>query len=88
MLHLLEDGLPADDCAAMLAEGLPPRALVVLDDVHEVEAGTGALRALRAFLRFLPPGRGVVRVSRRRSALGPAGERMGSTGIEPVTPRV
>ena len=70
VLHLLEDGLPADDCAAMLAEGLPPRALVVLDDVHEIEAGTGALRALRAFLRFLPPGRGVVLVSRRVPQLG------------------
>ena len=38
----------------MLAEGLPAGSIVVLDDVHEIEAGASALRALRAFLRFVP----------------------------------
>ena len=70
VLELLEDGLPPDDCAAMLAEGLPSGSITVLDDVHEIEAGSGALRALRAFLRFLPAGRVVVLVSRRLPHLG------------------
>lgn len=70
VLELLEDGLPPDDCAAMLAEGLPAGSIVVLDDVHEIEAGASALRALRAFLRFVPPDRVVVLVSRRVPQLG------------------
>lgn len=70
VLELLEDGLPPEDCAAMLAEGLPSGSMVVLDDVHEIEAGASALRALREFLRFLPPDRVVVLVSRRIPQLG------------------
>lgn len=63
--RFLEDGLAPEDCAALLGEGLPAGATVVLDDLHHVEARAPVLRALRAFLDAATEGALVVLVSRR-----------------------
>ena len=62
---LLADGLPPEDCAALLAEQVGAGWTVVLDDLHHLEPDAPALGALRAFLRSLPPGALAVLVSRR-----------------------
>ncbi len=63
--RFLEDGLAPEDCAALLGEGLPVGATVVIDDLHHVEAQAPVLRALRAFLDAATDGALVVLVSRR-----------------------
>ncbi|MGD9571834.1 MAG: BTAD domain-containing putative transcriptional regulator [Thermoleophilia bacterium] len=63
--HYLEDGLAPGDCAALIGEGLPAGATVVLDDLHHIEARAPVLRALRAFLDAATPGALIVLVSRR-----------------------
>jgi ATP/maltotriose-dependent transcriptional regulator MalT/DNA-binding SARP family transcriptional activator len=62
---LLADGLPPEDCAALLAEQVGAGWTVVLDDLHHLEPDAPALGALRAFLRSLPPTALAVLVSRR-----------------------
>ncbi|WP_217914529.1 AAA family ATPase [Miltoncostaea marina] len=61
----LADGLGAEDCAAILGEGLPPGSAVVVDDLHHVESRAPVLRALRAFLDAAPRDALVVLLSRR-----------------------
>jgi len=64
-LGLLGDGLSPEDCAATLAESLPPGSTLVIDDVHHVEVRAPALRVLRALIDALAPEALLVLVSRR-----------------------
>jgi DNA-binding SARP family transcriptional activator len=61
----LADALSPQDCAAMLAEAIDPGWTVVIDDLHHLERGASALRALSAFLRYLTPGSLAILISRR-----------------------
>jgi ATP/maltotriose-dependent transcriptional regulator MalT/DNA-binding SARP family transcriptional activator len=61
----LADALSPQDCAAMLAEAIDPGWTVVIDDLHHLERGASALRALGAFLRYLTPGSLAILISRR-----------------------
>ncbi len=70
VLALLEDGLAPGECGAMLGERLPPRSVVVIDDVHHLAEAEPVLHALRSFLRYLGPGRSVILLARTRPALG------------------
>ncbi len=61
----LSDGLPPTDCASLLAEGLPPGSVLVLDDVHAVEIRAPAIRILHRLVDDLAVGSTLVVISRR-----------------------
>jgi ATP/maltotriose-dependent transcriptional regulator MalT len=67
--ELLADGLPADDCAALLAERMGQGWTIVVDDLHHLEPDAQALGPLRRFVRGLPAGALAVLVSRRIPSL-------------------
>ncbi len=62
---MLEHGVAPADCAALMAERLPPGAALVIDDVHLVESRPPALAVLRALVDAVAPEALVVLVSRR-----------------------
>ncbi|HTI32314.1 MAG TPA: hypothetical protein VL422_01480, partial [Miltoncostaea sp.] len=62
---MLDGGVPASDCAALMAERLPPGATLVVDDVHLVEDRPPALAVLRALIDAVAPAAMLVLVSRR-----------------------
>jgi DNA-binding SARP family transcriptional activator len=62
---MLARGASPADCAAMLAERLPPGTTLVLDDLHVVAARPPVLAVLRAAVEALPEGVLLVLVSRR-----------------------
>ena len=62
---MLAAGVPPADCAAMLAEALPPGASLVVDDLHTVEHRPPVLTVLRALVEAAAPDALVVLVSRR-----------------------
>ena len=56
--------VPAD-CAALLAEAMPPGSTLVIDDVHLVESRPPVLAVLRSLIEAIAPDALVVLVSRR-----------------------
>lgn len=62
---MLARGVAPADCAALLAEGLPPDATLVIDDLHLVESRPPAVTVLRALIEAIAPNTLVVLVSRR-----------------------
>ena len=63
--RMLARGIAPADCAALLAEALPPGATLVIDDLHLIESRPPVLTVLRALIEAVAPGALVVLVSRR-----------------------
>lgn len=66
----LAEGVSHEECAGVVAAHLPPDGVVVLDDLHRLDAGGGAPSLLQAFLRQLRPGAVPILISRTMPGAG------------------